>query len=60
MKNAVKVTKKDVIDRLGAGIPHCQREVFWIIAGLFGSESSHLMREWGSAAWVPNRLAVTL
>lgn len=58
MKNAVKVTKRDVIDRLGAEIPHRQQwEVSWIIAG---SESSHLMREWGSAAWVPNRLAITL
>lgn len=56
MKSAVKVTKRDVIDRLGAEIPHRQPwEVSWIIAGLFGSESSHLMREWGSAAWVPNR-----
>lgn len=56
MKNAVKVTKRDVIDRLGAEIPHRQQwEVSWIIAGLFGSESSHLMREWGTAAWVPNR-----
>lgn len=56
----MKVTKRDVIDRTWGRNSHRQREVSWIIAGLFGSESSHLMREWGSAAWVPNRLAVTL
>lgn len=50
LQNNVKVslvTKRDVIDRLGAEVPYCQqRKVSGMIADLLGRGGSDFMREW--------------